>query len=58
MKNDDISILLDFPQLKEIRCKRDFFTETEQELLRSKNIFLSFKETISLPISFFPQKRL
>lgn len=55
MKNDDISILLDFPQLKEIRCKRDFFTETEQELLRSKDIFLSFKETISLPISFFPQ---
>lgn len=55
MTNDDASVLLHFPQLKEIRCERDFFTGTEQELLRSREIFLSFKETASLPISFFPQ---
>lgn len=45
MTNDDYSILLDFPQLKEIRCESDFFTETEQDILRSKGVFISFKET-------------
>jgi len=44
MTNDNASSLLHFPQLKEIRCERDFFTTTEQERFRSKDIFLSFIE--------------
>ena len=45
MTNDDYSILLNFSQLKEIRCKSDFFTGAEQDILKSKNVFISFKET-------------
>lgn len=45
MKNDDYSILLNFSQLKEIRCNSDFFTENEQDILQSKGAFISFNET-------------
>ena len=42
MTNDNASVLLDFPQLQEIRCKSNFFTKAEQSLLRSEEISLAF----------------
>lgn len=44
MTNNDASVLLDFPQLQEIRCKSNFFTKAEQSQLRSEGVFLAFDE--------------
>lgn len=40
MTNDDYSVLLKFPKLKEIRCNSDFFSRAEMDSLYSHGIFI------------------
>lgn len=53
MKNDDISILLDFPQLKEVRCKRDFSRKQNRNFFAPRIFSCLSKKLFHCQFHFF-----